>query len=273
MKKNWAKLGLDLIMAVGLFSLFSVAAVGLAFHEVVGLALFGAFVLHLALNWRWIVSFTRRLFAKNIPLKIRIGYILNVLLLISFLIIIASGITMSKFVFAGVFEEVDTFKSAHYFFSALALILVGIHTGLHWAFIKAMFNKVIKVPKIAIKPLAAIALLLIITGGAWGLTESSFVSWISAPVLGLPEKESGWPEGFGGKGGGRHQGGGSLEEGELDETEEVGTGYRGGLGASFDSAKTIEVVAQYGSIMILIATLTGATEFLIRKRKSKAVTI
>lgn len=271
MKKNWVKLGLDLIMAVGLFSLFSVAAVGLAFHEVVGLALFGAFVLHLALNWRWIVSFTRRLFAKNIPLKIRIGYILNVLLLISFLIIIASGITMSKFVFAGIFEEVETFKPAHYFFSALALVLVGIHTGLHWAFIKAMFNKVIKLPKVAIKPLAATALLLIITGGAWGLTSSSFTAWIAAPVLGLPEKESGWPEGFGGKGGGRYQGGGSLEVGELDEIEEVGTGYRGGLGASFDAVKTLEVVAQYGSIMILIATVTGFTEALILKRKKKDV--
>ena len=103
------------------------------------------------------------------------------------------------------------------------------------------------------------------------MTSSTFVSWIAAPVLGLPEKESGWPEGFGGKGGGRHQGDGSLEEGELNETEEVGTGYRGGLGASFDAVKTIEVVAQYGSIMILIATVTGFTEALILKRKEKEV--
>ena len=273
MKKNWLKLGLDLIMAVGLFSLFSVAAVGLAFHEVVGLALFGAFVLHMVMNWRWIVSFTRHLFSKNIPFKIRLGYILNVLLLISFIIITLSGITMSKFVFAGVFEEIETFKPAHYFFSAFALVLVGIHTGLHWAFIKAMASKVIKFPKVALKPLAAVALIMVLVGGAWGMMSSSFVGWIASPIIALPESEGGWPEGFEGKGGGRHQGEGtSLEETVDHEEGELSTGgYRGGLGASFDAVKTIEVVAQYGSIMILIATLTAGTEILINKRKKKAV--
>jgi hypothetical protein len=273
MKKSWMKLGLDLIMAIGLFSLFSVAAVGLAFHEIAGLALFGAFILHMAFNWRWIVSFTRRLFNKNTPFKVRLGYVLNVLLLISFLVIIFSGITMSKFVFAGVFEEVDTFKSAHYFFSAFALVLVGIHTGLHWAFIKGMISRSFKFPKAVLKPLAAAALLLIVFGGAWSLTSSSFIPWIASPVLGLPEKESGWPEGFEGRGQGRNQKTESSLDDSIDHDEtEVGSGgYRGGLGASFDALKTLEVVAQYGSIMILIATLTAGTEILIKKRKKKTI--
>jgi hypothetical protein len=273
MKRNWFKLGLDIMMAVGIFSMFSVAAVGLAFHEIVGLSLFGAFVLHMVLNRRWIISFTRRLFSKNVPFRVRLSYILSLLLLISFIIIILSGITMSKFVFAGVFEEVETFKSAHYFFSSLALVLVGIHAGLHWSFIKAMFKKAVKLPEISIKPLAAAALLLIVFGGAWSLTSSSFVSWIASPVLGLPEKESGWPEGFEGRGQGRNQKTESSLDDSIDHDEtEVGSGgYRGGLGASFDALKTLEVVAQYGSIMILIATLTAGTEILIKKRKKKTI--
>jgi len=274
MKKNWMKLSLDLIMAVGLFSLFSVSAVGLAFHEVVGLALFGATILHLAFNWKWIVSFTRRLFSKNIPFKTRLGYVLNVLLLISFVIIIGSGITMSKFVFAGVFEEVDTFKSAHYFFSAFALLLIGIHTGLHWAFVKAMFGKVVKIPKLAVKPVMAVMLMVIMVSGTWGLMNSSFIAWIASPVVALPENESGWPEGTEGRGGGRGRDSESLvEEVDHTETEEGIRGYRGGLGASFDLTKTIEVVAEYGSIMILIASLTAGAEILIRQRKQKKAVI
>jgi hypothetical protein len=274
MKKNWMKLSLDLIMAVGLFSLFSVAAVGLAFHEVVGLALFGATMLHLAFNWRWIVSFTRRFFSKNIPFKIRVSYVLSVLLLISFLIIIGSGITMSKFVFAGVFEEVETFKSAHYFFSAFALLLVGIHAGLHWAFIKAMLGKVVKIPKFASKPVMAVMLMLIMVSGTWGLMNSSFIAWIASPVVALPEHESGWPEGTEGRGGGRGKSSESLvEEVDHEETEEGIRGYRGGLGASFDLTKTIEVVAEYGSIMILIASITAGAEILIRKGKQKKAVV
>jgi hypothetical protein len=274
MKKNWMKLSLDLIMAVGLFSLFSVAAVGLAFHEVVGLALFGATILHLAFNWRWIVSFTRRLFSKNIPFKTRLGYVLNVLLLISFVIIIGSGITMSKFVFAGVYEEVDTFKTAHYFFSAFALLLIGIHTGFHWAFIKAMFGKVVKIPKLAVKPVMAVMLMVIMASGTWGLMNSSFIAWIASPVVALPEHETGWPEGTEGRGGGRGRDSESLVE-DVDhiETEEGIRGYRGGLGASFDLTKTIEVVAEYGSIMILIASITAGAEILIRQRKQKKAVI
>jgi len=274
MKKNWMKLSLDLIMAVGLFSLFSVSAVGLAFHEVVGLALFGATILHLAFNWRWIVSFTRRLFSKNIPFKTRLGYVLNVLLLISFVIIIGSGITMSKFVFAGLFEEVDTFKTAHYFFSAFALLLIGIHTGLHWAFIRAMFGKVVKIPKLAVKPVMAVMLMLIMVSGTWGLMNSSFIAWIASPVVALPVHESGWPEGTEGRGGGRGRDSESLvEEVDHEETEEGIRGYRGGLGASFDLTKTMEVVAEYGSIMILIASITAGAEILIRQRKQKKAVI
>jgi hypothetical protein len=268
------KLSLDLMMAVGLFSLFSVSAVGLAFHETVGLALFGAAVLHLTLNRKWIISLTRRFFSKNIPLKIRFSYVLSVLLLISFLIIIGSGITMSKFVFAGLFEEVDAFKSAHYFFSAFALLLIGIHAGLHWTFVKLMVGRIVKIPESVVKPLMAVMLMLIMVSGTWGLMNSSFVAWIASPVVALPEHESGWPEGTEGRGGGRGKSSESLvEEVDHEETEEGIRGYRGGLGASFDLTKTIEVVAEYGSIMILIATITAGAEILIRKGKQKKAVV
>ncbi len=272
MKKNWIKLALDIVMAIGLFTLFSVAAVGLTFHEIFGLVLFGMFMIHLLLNTKWIVSFTRKFFSKQVPFKVRLGYVLDVLLLISFLIIILSGITMSKAVFPDLFEEVEIFKTAHYFFSALALLLVGIHTGLHWPFIKAMFKRIVSIPKFAIKPLASVALISTVVFGVFGLINSDFLPWIASPVIPLVESESGWPEGYEGKGGGKGQGRNTTGETiEHDETEEGIGGYRGGLGASFNITKTVEVVAQFGSIMVLIAIITAGSETLILRKKKKTL--
>lgn len=271
MKKNLIKIVLDVVMAIGLFTLFSVAAVGLTFHEVFGLVLFGMFVIHLLLNTKWIVSFTRKFFSKQVPFKVRFGYILDVLLLISFLIITLSGITMSKAVFPDLFEEVETFKTAHYFFSAFALILVGIHTGLHWAFFKIMFKRIFTLPKLLIKPISAVMLISVFVIGAYGLINSDFLPWFASPVIPLVEGESGWPEGYEGKGGGRGQGRNTGETIEHDETEDGIGGYRGGLGASFDISKTVEVVAQFGSIMIIIAIITAGTETLINRKKKKTL--
>jgi hypothetical protein len=272
MKKNWIKIVLDIVMAIGLFTLFSVPAVGLTFHEVFGLVLFGMFMIHLLLNTKWIISFTRKFFSKQVPFKVRLAYVLDVFLLISFLIIILSGITMSKAVFPDLFEEVETFKTAHYFFSALALVLVGIHTGLHWAFIKIMFGRIFKLPPLFVKPVSAVMLVGVFVIGGYGLVNSEFVAWLASPMIPLVEGVSGWPEGYEGRGGGKGLGRNSTGETiEHDETEEGIRGYRGGLGASFDIGKTLEVVAQFGSIMVLIAVVTAGCETLILRKKKKAL--
>ena len=269
MKKNWFKLGLDVIMGLSLFSLFSVASVGLAFHEIVGLALFGAMVVHLTLNWRWIVVFTKKLFSPNVRLKVRIGYGLNVFLLLSFIGIILTGISMSKVVMAGITEESETFKNLHYFLSAFALTLIGVHLGLHWDFLKGMTRKLIKVPTAMVKPLSGLALLSVIGLGVWGLTSSSYASWIAIPVLGEPAKETETTEG---RGYGKYR---DLENTDTEEhvegEEPLGTrGYRGGLGVSFDAIKNAVSVAEYGSVVILIGSATVLIERTLSKKRSVA---
>ena len=267
MKKNWFKLGLDVIMGLSLFSLFSIASVGLAFHEILGLALFGAMMVHLTLNWRWIVVFTKRLFAKTTRLKVRIGYILNVLLLLCFVTIILTGLTMSKVVMAGITEESETFKNLHYFASAIALTLMGVHLGLHWEFIKGMSRKLIKVPAAMIKPLSAMALVGVLGLGIWGLTTSSYASWLAIPVLGEPAKETETTEGRG-YGKYRDQENGETET-HVEGEEPLGTrGYRGGLGVSFDLGNAAVSVVEYGSIVILIGGMTVLIERFLRNKQT-----
>ena len=267
MKKNWFKFGLDILMGLSLFSLFSIASVGLAFHEIFGLALFGAMMVHLTLNWRWIVVFTKKLFSPNVRLKVRIGYVLNVFLFLSFVGIILTGLSMSKVVMAGITEESETFKNLHYFLSAFALTLIGIHLGLHWEFIKGMARKLVKVPTAFVKPLSALSLVAVVGLGVWGLTTSSYASWIAIPVLGEPAKETETTEGRG-YGKYRDQENADTEE-HVEGEEPLGTrGYRGGLGVSFDLGKTAVTVAEYGAVVILIGSATVLIERAVRQKKT-----
>ncbi len=272
MRTHWIKIIIDIVMAVILFTLFSIASTGLSFHEIVGLVIFGVVIIHLALNWRWIVSFTKRLFSKTTPTKIRIGYGLNVLLLISFVLITLSGIMMSKVVFKDVFTESDNAKTVHYFFSALSLILVGLHLGLHWAFLKAMFKRIIKLPPQFNKVLGGLMVLVIFAFGAYSLTTSSLIPWLVSPVMTIETAKETYTAGLGG-GQGRHNKGIESDEETEILTEGSGRGYRGGLGVSFNPINTATIIAEFGSIAILIAIITAGTEaMMVKRRKIKSIT-
>src|SRR5574344_975197 len=85
------KLLLDVVMLVVLMLLFNKRSLGMQFHEVAGLALLGAFAFHIALNYKWVIGVPRRLFARETPMKTRLGYIIDALLFIAFVLIGVSG--------------------------------------------------------------------------------------------------------------------------------------------------------------------------------------
>jgi len=263
---NWVKLMLDIVMAVLLFTLFSTSVAGLAFHEVTGLVIFGMAVIHLILNWKWIWTFTKKFFSKGIPFKTRFGYVLNVLLLISFTMIIVTGIMISRTVLVGFLPRVADAQVMHYFFSALSLVIVGIHTGLHWDFIKTMFGKLIKMPAKLGFVLSTVALVSILAFGSYSLVTSRFTQWIAGPVLGTLNP-SGELEG---RGSGRQHG--NLPSDQKESLPEGSESLRdfGGRGDHDESSLgSLSIVAEMGSIMILIAGVTAGTEILLKKRKKK----
>lgn len=101
-KKTIVKIILDAAMLVTLALLYNKSAISMAFHEIAGLCLIGALVIHLALNGRWLVNVTRKFFSKASSARTRFLYLLNFFLLISFLSVGVSGIAISKVVFAEV---------------------------------------------------------------------------------------------------------------------------------------------------------------------------
>ena len=184
MKKiNYFKLFLDIIMAI-IFTLLFNAHIfgGLTFHEVAGLVMGIAILVHIGLNWRWVKNVTLSIFNKKITLKTRIGYFINILLLLDIATIIISGIFISKVTFNGLNIHSSFFnKSTHASASFIALALIGIHVGLHWQWIMNVFKKLVNINK-TIKPLNYILKAMAVLVLALGLYNMTSVNYFSKAI-------------------------------------------------------------------------------------------
>lgn len=176
--KRLLKLALDAIMLVLLVLMYKKQVISLAFHEIGGLALIGLFVIHHLVNAKWIGTVTRKLFSKGTPGLVRARYIVDVLLLLAFLAIGVTGILISKVVFS--FHTQGNFKTLHYFASALAVILMGIHLGLHadYIFGKALRKGATK----AAKAVLCVVIAVMIAFGGYSLFTTSFLRYLAAPL-------------------------------------------------------------------------------------------
>ncbi|MCP8970489.1 DUF4405 domain-containing protein [Ectobacillus ponti] len=148
MKKNKIRFWLDLSMTIALCLLYSPHSTGQAFHEIAGLVLGGGILVHVFMNKDWVVGISKKIFSKSVKGKTRFSYVLNVILLLDMLVIGISGLLVSKVVLPklGILPNVN-WLSIHVFSSTLALVVVGIHIGLHWNWIKQMGSRFPKLAK------------------------------------------------------------------------------------------------------------------------------
>lgn len=283
MKKiNLIKIILDVLMAVVFVLLFNKSAVaGMAFHEIAGLSIGVAFIIHIVLNLKWVKQVTLNLFSKKINFKTRLGYILDVLLLLSFAFIIISGILISKVVFPNLrISSSIPFERLHISVSYFALLLVGIHIGLHWKWAMNMFKKMFKIPEKK-KTLQALSIVLVVAAfifGSYNLYSTNYLSKLSFIGTTSNGKQ------FSGERGGNNMKG-SFENGDNNfhndnqsgNTSENGTGrpargdfspnMKGGPGASGSS--TLKTVVNNLSIISVFAAITYYIEKLLALRAAK----
>jgi len=177
-KTRALKLALDAVMLVLLVLMYKKQVISLSFHEIGGLALIGLFVIHNLVNGRWIASITRKFFAKSTPGMVRARYIVDVLLLVAFLTVGITGILINKTLFT--VHAAGNAKTLHYFSAAVAVLLMGVHLGLHAEYI---FGKVFrkgasKIAKVAL----GVVLATMIAFGGYSLVNTQFVSFLTAPV-------------------------------------------------------------------------------------------
>ena len=179
--KNNLKLLIDLLMAITFVLLFNKMVLGgLVFHEIAGIGIGLGIFVHILVNIQWVKKVTIRLFDRKLPRKTRLGYLLNLLLLISMIFILVSGVLISKILFPNLrLGNESWFKLSHISISYLTLILIGIHIGLHWKWIinysKKLFN--IKSSK-ATSVIAKLAMVILLVFGSYEILATNFAARI-----------------------------------------------------------------------------------------------
>lgn len=116
---------------------------GLRNHELIGVGMGIALVLHIVLHWKWVWNVSKSFF-RNLFHASRLSYVLNLLLLIDMGVIIVTGILISETL--GLSLGIDrsaqqTFKSLHILGSSVSLLLVGMHVAIHWKWILSNSKK------------------------------------------------------------------------------------------------------------------------------------
>ena len=172
------KLVFDVIMLILLVLMYKKQVISMSFHEIGGLALIGLFIIHHLVNARWIGSATMRFFRKGTPGRVRARYLVDALLLVAFLTIGITGILINKTLFA--IHVAGNAKTLHSFASAIAIILMGVHLGLHADYI---FGKLFRKGANRIAKLAtAVLLALLVAFGGYSLFTTQFVRYLAAPI-------------------------------------------------------------------------------------------
>jgi hypothetical protein len=131
------KLWLDVLIFIAFLITMDPHSSGIAIHEWLSLAMIGTMVVHLLLNWDWIAQISTRFFG-NVGKQNRTNYILNWLLFIDGTLIMISGIMISEVALPAVGIQLPAgfaWRRLHDMSANLGLLLLGIHTALHWGWI------------------------------------------------------------------------------------------------------------------------------------------
>ena len=127
---------LDALLLVAYTLAYSLGFTGIATHEWLGIGLGVVLLVHLTLHWDWVVRTTRKLFARGG--RERFIWLVNLLLLASMTLCIASGILISEVALPqlGITLPASFFwRQMHDTTATLTLILVPIHAALRWRWI------------------------------------------------------------------------------------------------------------------------------------------
>ena len=142
------KLWLDIIIFVAFLVTMDPRSSGIAIHEWLSLAMLAALTLHLLLSWDWIINISQRFMGK-LGTQNRINYILNWLLFIDGTLLIVSGVMISEVAmpFLGIrLPEGFAWRRLHDMSANFGLLMLGLHTALHWSWIVNTFSRYLVKP-------------------------------------------------------------------------------------------------------------------------------
>jgi hypothetical protein len=143
-----AKLWVDVIIFIAFLITMDPRSSGVAIHEWLSLSVIAVMTVHLLLSWDWIIGISRRFLGK-LGGQNRINYIVNWLLFIDGTLIMVSGVMISQAALPALGIQLPQgfgWRSLHELSTNLSLVLLGVHTALHWNWIVNTFNKYLVQP-------------------------------------------------------------------------------------------------------------------------------
>ena len=161
---------IDILLTLVLLPLMAFQVTGEAAHEFLGVGMTVLVIVHQVPNRKWYVS----LFKGNYRGFRLLSIIVNVLLIISFALTAASGMSMSNHAVPFLYNliNVNTARVMHLAFSFWSFILMGLHIGLH---ISAMTAKM----QPTVKKVFSIIFTLIAGYGFYLFLKSGIINYIT----------------------------------------------------------------------------------------------
>lgn len=158
------KVAVDVCMTVLLILAMSNRITGNIAHEVIGISMFLLFAVHNILNRRWYKTLLKGRYTPFRVMKI----ILNLLLVIVMSVLLMSSVYISQTVFDFIQADGSLFiRKIHVCSAYWGFILMSIHVGFHWEFIRGLIRKkaaVISTHMILLILLRSVALLIVVLG-------------------------------------------------------------------------------------------------------------
>jgi len=147
-RDNFIKLILDVLVFIGFLLSLDPRLTGIAIHEWITIAGTAAIILHLLLNWNWIVGLTKKFFRKTV-VKARLNYLVNWLFFIDGIVVMLSGILISEVILPlfGI-QPVGghTWKNIHSVSADISVFILALHTALNWDWIVTVVKRYILQP-------------------------------------------------------------------------------------------------------------------------------
>lgn len=159
-KKTVLKVAVDIVMTLIFTALMFVSKTGLTFHEIMGLSIIVLFAVHLALNSKWIISSTKKLFAGKLTEKYMFSYFINVSLFIGIIGLTITGILISAVLFPSDLYS-PVIKTLHKWVAYITAGLIALHILMHLKYLISVFSSELRTP---LKTLGNALALLITTG-------------------------------------------------------------------------------------------------------------
>jgi len=139
---------LDIVIFITALIAFEPRLTGISLHEWLSLALGIVLLVHLLWHWDWVINVGIRYFQRLFHLS-RFKFVIDLLLLIAFVLVMLSGILISRSLLPLVGIQTNhhsIWTRIHSLASDLTFLLMAVHLGLNWDWIVCVFKRYVWKP-------------------------------------------------------------------------------------------------------------------------------